>query len=171
MAIAAAEHRGEMAMESLLYVRWRADTTAVDHQAAYQRPFSSKHSADARRIVFRYKGHSVVTPIAMRRGTYEGHWVWTCRELADRGPNAVYILSRASICDYPDRMDASGRRFVSRACMVCEWHGEAVEREVAPGEWPWGHAPTRGTRQEWRIPMLGNKKLHAAAGARLSRLG
>jgi len=75
------------------------------------------------------------------------------------------------MCDYHDGMDASDRRFVSRACMVCEWHGEAVERDVAPVECPWCHAPTRITRQEWLIPMLGNKNSHAAAAATLSRLG
>src|SRR5205807_759717 len=71
--------------------------------------------------------------------------------------------------DYHGRMEAPGRRFVSRTCMVCEWRGEAVEHDAKTVECPWCHAPTRITRQEWLIPMLGGKDPHAAAAAALSR--
>ena len=68
------------------------------------------------------------------------------------------------MCDYHDGMDASDRRFVSRACMVCEWHGEAVERDVAPVECPWCHAPTRVDREEWLFDAAGLRAQAAAYG-------
>ena len=47
-------------------------------------------------------------------------------------------------------MRASPRRFISRACVVCEWTGVAVEVHVWPdSDCPWCHAPTRVVREEW----------------------
>jgi len=47
-------------------------------------------------------------------------------------------------------MRASPRRFITRACVVCEWTGAAVEVDVRPeSDCPWCHAPTRVVREEW----------------------
>ena len=47
-------------------------------------------------------------------------------------------------------MRASPRRFISRACVVCEWTGAAVEVHVWPdSDCPWCHAPTRVVREGW----------------------
>jgi hypothetical protein len=47
-------------------------------------------------------------------------------------------------------MRASPRRFVTRACVVCEWTGAAVEvGDVEVGDCPWCHAPARLVREEW----------------------
>ena len=65
-------------------------------------------------------------------------------------------------------MEALGRLFVSRSCVVCEWRGQGVEHGRQPVECPWCHAPTRVTYEEVLTPVVAGKNPHAAA---LSRLG
>jgi hypothetical protein len=60
------------------------------------------------------------------------------------------------------------RRFVSRACTMCEWEGQAVEPPPATGECPWCHAPARVVREELLVPIVPGKNPLAAA---LSRTG
>jgi hypothetical protein len=67
-------------------------------------------------------------------------------------------------------MDAP-RRFVTRACVVCEWEGAAVE---TPGEsvgCPWCHAPTRILSEE-ALTLASDvaKNPHATALGRLGGL-
>jgi len=65
-------------------------------------------------------------------------------------------------------VDRSFRRFVSRACSVCEWEGQAVEPADHAPECAWCHAPTRILREELLVPIVPGKNPLAAA---LSRLG
>ena len=60
------------------------------------------------------------------------------------------------------------RRFVTRACTVCEWEGAAVEPPAAPGDCRWCHAPSRVVREELLVPIVPGKNPLAAA---LSRAG
>jgi len=68
-------------------------------------------------------------------------------------------------------MDAF-RRFVSRACAVCEWEGAAVEMPGESVECPWCHAPTRIISEEALTPAAdaSAKNPHAAALGRLGGL-
>ena len=65
-------------------------------------------------------------------------------------------------------MRPTPRRFVSRACVVCEWTGAAVEIErVEASDCPWCHAPSQVMREEW---LLDAAELRAQAAA-FGRLG
>src|SRR4051812_23596654 len=46
-------------------------------------------------------------------------------------------------------MRATPRRFLTRACVVCEWTGAAVEVARRDIDCPWCHAPARIVREEW----------------------
>jgi len=48
-------------------------------------------------------------------------------------------------------MGRSPRKFVTRACAVCEWSGAWVEppQSTKVVDCPWCHAPTRIVREEW----------------------
>lgn len=62
------------------------------------------------------------------------------------------------------------RRFLTRACPVCEWTGAAVE--VAGGETgdcPWCHAPAHIAREEWLLDA-GELRAQAAAFGRIGGL-
>jgi len=67
-----------------------------------------------------------------------------------------------------DRAFRSFRRFVSRACSVCEWEGQAVETTDEAPECGWCHAPTQILREELLVPIMPGKNPLATA---LSRLG
>jgi hypothetical protein len=67
-----------------------------------------------------------------------------------------------------DRALRSFRRFVTRACSVCEWKGQAVEVTDEPPDCAWCHAPTQILREELLVPMMPGKNPLAAA---LSLLG
>lgn len=56
------------------------------------------------------------------------------------------------------------RRFVTRACPVCDWRGAAVESSHKPGaaDCPWCHAPTETVREEW---LFDAEDLRAQAAA------
>ena len=60
------------------------------------------------------------------------------------------------------------RRYVSRACTVCEWEGQAVEPPVETTGCPWCHAPARVIQEELLVPIVPGKNPLAAA---LSRTG
>ena len=65
-------------------------------------------------------------------------------------------------------MRPTPRRFVTRACAVCEWTGAAVEiTKVATSDCPWCHAPSQTIREEW---LLDAAELRAEAAA-FGRLG
>jgi hypothetical protein len=67
-------------------------------------------------------------------------------------------------------MRAAPRRFVTRACVVCEWTGAAVEvvRKQA-GDCPWCYAPARMVREEWLFDVA-ELRAQAAAFGRLGGL-
>jgi len=60
------------------------------------------------------------------------------------------------------------RRFVTRACMVCDWSGESVEQAPRDLACPDCHAPTRVAREELLVPMTSGKN---PIGSALGRLG
>jgi hypothetical protein len=62
------------------------------------------------------------------------------------------------------------RRFVSRACVVCEWEGAGVEAAGGTVVCPWCHAPTRVLSEEWLTLAAKQKNPHAAALGRLGGL-
>lgn len=77
----------------------------------------------------------------------------------------------------PKRDDDEGRpadagaRLVVRACQVCEWQGEIVERGPEPPGCPWCHGPTDLVRvASPPEPASGEKNPHAAALGRLGGL-
>src|SRR5262245_44137926 len=62
-------------------------------------------------------------------------------------------------------MRAAPRRFVTRACVVCEWTGASVEvAEVKDGDCPWCHAPARIIREEWLFDAIELRAQQAAFG-------
>ena len=69
----------------------------------------------------------------------------------------------------PMAVELSGfRRYVSRACTVCEWEGQAVEPPVETTGCPWCHAPARIVGEALLVPIVAGKNPLAAV---LSRAG
>jgi hypothetical protein len=65
-------------------------------------------------------------------------------------------------------MRPTPRRFVTRACVVCEWTGASVEVTTGEGgDCPWCHAPAPVVREEW---LLDADEVRAQAAA-FGRLG
>jgi hypothetical protein len=63
------------------------------------------------------------------------------------------------------QMRASPRRFITRACVVCEWSGAAVEvQPVDIADCPWCHAPARVVREEWLFDATELRKQAAHFG-------
>ena len=64
-----------------------------------------------------------------------------------------------------DYMAKAPRRFITRACGVCEWSAGAVEEQAAthPG-CPWCHAPTHVVREEWLLDVTEMRARSAAFG-------
>jgi hypothetical protein len=57
------------------------------------------------------------------------------------------------------------RRFVVRACEVCDWSRAALEpQEMEPADCPWCHAPTKVMREEWLVPIDDVRAQAAAHG-------
>jgi hypothetical protein len=61
-------------------------------------------------------------------------------------------------------MGSVPRRFVTRACVVCEWTGAAVERYSDAPSCPWCHAPTKIVREEWLVEANALRDQAAAFG-------
>jgi len=61
-------------------------------------------------------------------------------------------------------MAAAPRRFVTRACCVCEWTGGAVETQTAPPACPWCHAPSKIIRVEWLVDAAALRERAVAFG-------
>ena len=66
-------------------------------------------------------------------------------------------------------MGSAPRRFVTRACVVCEWTAAAVELHGAAPSCPWCHAPTKVLREEWLVDA-GAQREQAAAFGRIGGL-
>ena len=62
------------------------------------------------------------------------------------------------------------RRFVTRACPMCEWEGAGVEVSGGMMTCPTCHAPTRVLREEWLIPAVTGETRNPHA-AELGRIG
>ncbi len=56
------------------------------------------------------------------------------------------------------------RRYVTRACVVCEWTGASVETVDASPACPWCHAPSKIVREEWLVDADALRKQAAAYG-------
>jgi hypothetical protein len=61
-------------------------------------------------------------------------------------------------------MQGSPRRYVSRACAVCEWTGGSLEVKEARADCPWCHAPAPVVREEWLYDAAGLQAQAAAYG-------
>jgi hypothetical protein len=73
---------------------------------------------------------------------------------------------------YTDKVAKTPRRFLTRACAVCEWTGASVEPAPAHStvvECPWCHAPTRIVREEWLFDVS-EMRAQAAGFGRLGGL-
>jgi hypothetical protein len=66
-------------------------------------------------------------------------------------------------------MPRAPRRFVTRACAVCEWTGAAIESHAKAVDCPWCHAPSVVVREEWLFDVA-ELRTQAAAFGRLGGL-
>jgi len=80
-------------------------------------------------------------------------------------------LRPSGIERYTGAVPRSPRRFVTRACEVCEWTGASIESHDAAVDCPWCHAPSRIVREEWLFDVAELKRQAAEFGRLGGRKG